>query len=769
MNVVAEKTARHLGLTSRLSFLEMDSDGDHFAVLYDYALPGRKSALGRHRVSDYIHGDLNEAFGAGKLIVIDDIAADQHTAEHAEAFSHWDVGSMALAPFAPNERSVFFLVAQHAERYQWQPHEIKLLEELVERICNRLQLASTEQALRESENRFRTMADGTPNIIWVTDASGRLVFVNKMYNEFFGVNLEDIIQNGWQPLVHPDDAEAYTTMFFDCLQRKAPFRAQARVLRKDGEWRWVESHGLPRFSETGEFLGMAGSSPDITLRKQAEEDLFQAHEALVNERNRLLAIMEALPIGLAICDASGGVIQANPEYDDIWGSPHPIARSVDDYDVYKAWWAENGEPLKPDEWAAAQAVLYGESVTGQLLRIQRFDGDYRYVLNSAAPVRDSKGSVAGGTVAIMDVTGRVQAEMALVESKRSLQEIEARFRVALSPAPMVVYTCDHQQRYTWVYNPLVDLRAEDMLGKRDDELLPAETVQELVEAKQWALDTGLSGVREVRLFYKGETRAYILAMEPLRDPDRRVTGLTCSAIEVTEQRRLARERDQRTRQIEIQRRLIEDRDRQRQEIAREIHDGPIQTLVSTIFELQIARGGQASGAIDEAYEAITTRLKNAVSELREVVNELRPTSLLRFGFLRAIELFAEDFREKHPEITLTLNVDPFSNGLPEPVAAAIFRIYQESLNNIYRHAKATRASVRLLLDEREKNALLEITDNGVGIAGTKDLVSQTERGHYGMAGMKERAEAAGGEFFMRSKPGEGVTIRVMIPVIQQDH
>lgn len=135
------------------------------------------------------------------------------------------------------------------------------------------ELRTAEQLLWESEARFKVMADGTPVIMWVTDTSGRMEFINRAYSEFFGVELEDVRSAGWEPLVHPDDIESYVDEFNDCMRECRPFRAQGRVRRHDGEWRWIYSHGQPRFAESGDFLGMVGSSLDITDQKKSEADL----------------------------------------------------------------------------------------------------------------------------------------------------------------------------------------------------------------------------------------------------------------------------------------------------------------------------------------------------------------------------------------------------------------------------------------------------------------------------------------------------------------
>jgi PAS domain S-box-containing protein len=130
-----------------------------------------------------------------------------------------------------------------------------------------------EEALRESEARFRTMADGTPVMIWVHNASGVIEFVNCAWTDYFGVSLDEVRAGRWQVLVHPDFDESYSKEFVKCSLERKDFRAVALVRRGDGAWRWVDSHAQPRFSDDGTFLGMVGSSLDITERIEAENEL----------------------------------------------------------------------------------------------------------------------------------------------------------------------------------------------------------------------------------------------------------------------------------------------------------------------------------------------------------------------------------------------------------------------------------------------------------------------------------------------------------------
>jgi PAS domain S-box-containing protein len=135
-----------------------------------------------------------------------------------------------------------------------------------------------EDALHESEARFRIMADSCPAVMWVTGPEGEGQFVNRAHREFCGVPDERLDGDKWQSLFHPDDAPEYVAAFQLALRDKTVFNRDARLRRVDGEWRWVATHAQPRFSQSGEFLGHVGLCLDITERKRYESELILARE-----------------------------------------------------------------------------------------------------------------------------------------------------------------------------------------------------------------------------------------------------------------------------------------------------------------------------------------------------------------------------------------------------------------------------------------------------------------------------------------------------------
>ncbi|RPJ51694.1 MAG: PAS domain S-box protein [Chloroflexi bacterium] len=235
--------------------------------------------------------------------------------------------------------------------------------------------------------------------------------------------------------------------------------------------------------------------------------------------------------------------------------------------------------------------------------------------------------------------------------------------------------------------------------------------------------------------------------------------------DITSQRRLEQECIEHHSEIEIHHRLMEFRERERQEIAQDLHDGPVQELSSIIFSLQCLRGMVQDPAIQLELDDIRSQVRSVVHDLRNKMNDLRPPALIRFGLSSAIQNHVEETLERYPTMRISLDLDQDELRIPEKTRLALFRVYQEATNNAIRHARATNIWVRFAAQDGQVH--LEIRDNGAGFLIPKDWSSQTLTGHYGLPGMKERSEMIGGEFSIVSMPGEGTTVRVAAPVVAQ--
>ena len=134
-----------------------------------------------------------------------------------------------------------------------------------------------EESLRESEERFRTMADTAPVLIWTTDADKLCTYVSQTWLDLTGKIFEEELGNGWADDIHPSDRDARLEAYAHCFDQRSPFTLEYRVRRHDGEYRWLLDKGTPRFASDGTFLGYIGSATDITERKRAEERLRVQH------------------------------------------------------------------------------------------------------------------------------------------------------------------------------------------------------------------------------------------------------------------------------------------------------------------------------------------------------------------------------------------------------------------------------------------------------------------------------------------------------------
>jgi formate hydrogenlyase transcriptional activator len=144
-----------------------------------------------------------------------------------------------------------------------------------------------QQALQESEARFRQMADTAPVMIWVADTNKLCTYVNQQFLNFTGRTMEQERGEGWSEGIHPDDYAQCLETYLSAFERSEPFHMEYRLRNAEGEYRWIFNTGRPRFSASGEFLGYIGSSVDIHDRKESEEELRTAHEEVNRLKNQL--------------------------------------------------------------------------------------------------------------------------------------------------------------------------------------------------------------------------------------------------------------------------------------------------------------------------------------------------------------------------------------------------------------------------------------------------------------------------------------------------
>jgi len=212
---------------------------------------------------------------------------------------------------------------------------------------------------------------------------------------------------------------------------------------------------------------------------------------------------------------------------------------------------------------------------------------------------------------------------------------------------------------------------------------------------------------------------------------------------------------------ELKERLQNSMELERLRLAQELHDNPMQTLYSASYTLQELRS-KADPQFAETLNKIKNMIQDVLQALRATSKELRPPTLSSFGLENAIRSHAHDFQEKHPTIKVHLSLAHDRQMLPDHVRLALFRVLQQALVNVIRHAEATEVHIRFLFDAEEVQ--LEVSDNGKGFEVPRTWIELVRQEHYGLAGAAERVSALGGVLSVESKPGSSTTVRATIPL-----
>ena len=348
--------------------------------------------------------------------------------------------------------------------------------------------------------------------------------------------------------IHPDDRKRVDRAVQDSILLKQDYNTEMRAVWPDGSVHWITSRGRPYYNDAGEPVRMSGAALDVTSLKQTEEALQKAKAEAKAQADNLAAVFDAVPAATFFShDRKCEYVTSNRAAYELlrmpYGSNTSKSGPVEERPTFRVF--EQGRELEPEELPLQKAAATGEPVRNKELEIRFEDGSSTWEFGHAVPLFDESGNVRGAVGAFLDITDR-----RVIEER--LRTATDRFKIALRGTPITVFNQGLDLRYRWVRNPIGMHDAIEIIGKRDSELLERERDWQMTEAmKSQVLRTGNSYQGEISVSMRGQLRHYHVKIDPQRDAQGRIIGLTGATFDLTENKLAQAERERLSRQRQL--------------------------------------------------------------------------------------------------------------------------------------------------------------------------------------------------------------------------
>ncbi len=615
--------------------------------------------------------------------------------------------------------------------------ERKQMEEALAKAKDELEIKVEErtQELRESEEKYRMLVDNASETIMIVQ-DGIIKFTGGKAVDLTGFPLEALVNMPFLDYLNPEDRRLFLERDIRRKRGEAvPASWEFRILHKDGGIRWALSNST---SVTWEKRpAVLSLLTNITERKQAEEALKESekkYRALVENASEVIVVVQD---GLIKFMNKRGLEPTGYSPEEMTGKSFL-------------------ELVYPDD-RMGLADLYGRHMAGQIettnyeFRIIPKDSGTRWALMNAANI------LWEGRPAILaictDITDRKKAEDALTES-------EARANALIEYAPAGIYEIDIQGtrfiRVNDAVSKITGYSHQELLAMNPTKLLEEESRMAFAEMVRRKLaGEKVPDTADFKARKKDGTLIYVSLQASFSQTEPGVVFVI--AHDITERKMMERE-------LEIYaRRVTEVQEEERKRIAYELHDDTAQYL--SILKMQLGSvidsGKIEDPQVLEKLQYLEKDAGRAFEDIRRYSHELRPVTLERMGLMAALEQVADD-HNKLGQINVNLKVGGAEPVLEEEVKLGFFRIAQEALNNVRKHAKASLATITLTFQENRLDML--VSDNGNGFDVKEAAARAGGKGSLGLMSMRERANLIGASLNIESKPGRGTNIRVEVPL-----
>lgn len=335
-------------------------------------------------------------------------------------------------------------------------------------------IRDAEEALKKNEYIMKKGQEIARLGSWELDiAANRLTWSDETYR-IFGIQPQEFAAtyDSFLELVHPEDRDsvhaAYSQSIRDNLDM---YEINHRLVRKnDGAVRHVREKCENIRAADGNIIRSVGMVHDVTEDKLREE-------ALKAERATLRATIDSMPLGVWIADTEGRLFMANEQGKNMWRESGEPARNIAEYERYKGWRPDTGEPLKAEDWAMARALNKGETVVDEEVNIRRLDGTSGTILNNAGPIYDEGGRIIGAVTVAQDITERKRHMESVRDSEERHRLLFENMGEGFALCEMI---CDEEGRpQDWRYVQVnrgwvnhTGLQVETTVGRTARELIP---------------------------------------------------------------------------------------------------------------------------------------------------------------------------------------------------------------------------------------------------------------------------------------------------------
>jgi len=608
-------------------------------------------------------------------------------------------------------------------------------------------LRRAEEVLRVSEEKYRSLVENIPDLIYTINRNGNFTSINEHGLEILGYRRDELIGQHFIKVIHPDDVEMTLQSFKEAVATKEqkPRGLMFRLLTKDSRTIWVALNSSMAFDERGGFFQEQGVARDITERKQSEAALRKSEE-------QYRSIFETVPASVILIDKDGQMIDINPYHlthiakgkfskEDFIGKnivTHPTIVNAGLSEMYKR--VLEGEPFDQKD------VYFPTLMTG---------GDGYFNVKGVPLLKD--GEVIGAVTMHEDITDRKAAEKALRKSEQEKTAI-------LNSIDELVVLQDKEYKILWANKAAgesADMIPEQLVGSHCYKIWAHRSDPCPDCPIAIAIETGHAQEIET---YTSDGKAWFVRGYPIRDIQGNITDVVETTLEITERKRAEealQESGKRLRFLSSQ--LITAQEKERRRISIELHDELGQALM--VLKLQLRSMGEQlkedQTALREECEQILHYIDDVTENVRRLSRDLSPSILEDLGILPALRWLIDEFTKHHP-VESKLDIEDTPNLFSKEDEIIIFRIFQETLTNIGKHAQATHVSVIIKLQDGEVSFMVE--DNGKGFNVEQIFSREATKRGMGLVTMEERARMVGGSLDIWSQEGTGTRITFSIPM-----